>query len=454
MKNLSIKIKITLWYTVFMTILILLVLWVLFSVSNSRISSDTQQHLKNTVHKSFGEIEYEDGYLDFDDDLEDLGEWVYLSFYDMQGNMLYGRNPANIGNVPVLMMDTLQQIHSKDTAWYVYDYCQSIEGYGSIWGRGIVSLTQADTALRAIARLALVFLPFFVLCTALGGYYIISKTLSPLAAMNDTAQRIGNGSDLTQRIRLGAGGDEVHQLAHTFDHMMDKLQTSFENEKQFTSDVSHELRTPVTVILSQCEYASQPETPAQELKSSISIIMIQARKMSSLISQLLTLARTDSGRQKLHLELLNISELAEIIVEEQKNIASGKSITLETAIQPELYLRADETMMMRLFINLISNSITYGKPNGRTLVTLSGNETEVSCSIEDNGIGIPSNELENIWKRFYQIDPSRSSGENGSGLGLPMVKWIVEAHGGKISAASEYGQGSCFTFILPKNSGL
>lgn len=447
MRNLSIKLKITLWYTAFMALLIILTLIVLFSISSVQVLSDARARLRNTVLQAFSEIDYEDGLLTFDDDINYLEEGVYISVYDAQGYLLYGRTPTGFSGASTLIMDQMQQVGSGQDFWYVYDYCQSVDGYGNLWIRGVASHSRSDSILRIITNAALILLPFFVAFIALGGYLITAKALRPLSAMTETARAISEGNDLTRRIRLGSGRDEVHVLAHTFDQMMERLQSSFETEKQFTSDVSHELRTPVAVILSQCEYASQEGTPPEELRGSIGVIGAQARKMSALISQLLTLARADSGKQKLQYELVNLSELAEIIVEEQSIAAEEKGITLLTDIQPEILLRADETMMMRLFINLISNSITYGKPDGHTLVTLSANETEITGSVQDDGIGIPADKLDKIWQRFYQVDPARTSGSSsGSGLGLSMVKWIVQAHGGRIEVSSRLGEGSCFTF--------
>lgn len=447
MRNLSIKLKITLWYTAFMALLIILTLIVLFSISSVQVLSDARARLRNTVLQAFSEIDYEDGLLTFDDDINYLEEGVYISVYDAQGYLLYGRTPTGFSGASTLIMDQMQQVGSGQDFWYVYDYCQSVDGYGNLWIRGVASHSRSDSILRIITNAALILLPFFVAFIALGGYLITAKALRPLSAMTETARAISEGNDLTRRIRLGSGRDEVHVLAHTFDQMMERLQSSFETEKQFTSDVSHELRTPVAVILSQCEYASQEGTPSEELRGSIGVIGAQARKMSALISQLLTLARADSGKQKLQYELVNLSELAEIIVEEQSIAAEEKGITLLTDIQPEILLRADETMMMRLFINLISNSITYGKPDGHTLVTLSANETEITGSVQDDGIGIPADKLDKIWQRFYQVDPARTSGSSsGSGLGLSMVKWIVQAHGGRIEVSSRLGEGSCFTF--------
>lgn len=430
-----------------MALLIILTLIVLFSISSVQVLSDARARLRNTVLRAFSEIDYEDGLLTFDDDINYLEEGVYISVYDAQGYLLYGRTPTGFSGASTLIMDQMQQVGSGQDFWYVYDYCQSVDGYGNLWIRGVASHSRSDSILRIITNAALILLPFFVALIALGGYLITAKALRPLSAMTETARAISEGNDLTRRIRLGSGRDEVHVLAHTFDQMMERLQSSFETEKQFTSDVSHELRTPVAVILSQCEYASQEGTPPEELRGSIGVIGAQARKMSALISQLLTLARADSGKQKLQYELVNLSELAEIIVEEQSIAAEEKGITLLTDIQPEILLRADETMMMRLFINLISNSITYGKPDGHTLVTLSANEAEITGSVQDDGIGIPADKLDKIWQRFYQVDPARTSGSSsGSGLGLSMVKWIVQAHGGRIEVSSRLGEGSCFTF--------
>ena len=319
-----------------------------------------------------------------------------------------------------------------------------------MWIRGITSQEQTDSALSTVVRLALVLLPFLVLCIAAGGYLIIRRALAPLSDITGTAQQISSGKDLSQRICLGDGGDEVHRLAHTFDRMMDRLQESFENEKQFTSDVSHELRTPVSVILTQSEYALGEQEEPEEMRESLQIIRNQAKKMSALISQLLTLARADSGKQKVHKEVLNLSELAQLTAEELSASAAARNITVRTRIQPGIKMAADQTMMMRLWMNLISNSITYGKDHGQILVTLSEKDGQIRGSVEDDGIGIPQDQLDKIWNRFYQVDTSRSAEEGkGAGLGLPMVRWIVRSHGGEISVKSVLHEGSSFTFVFP-----
>lgn len=447
MKNLSIKMKITLWYTLFMTLLILIVLSLLISISNNRIISSAKDQLIKYVTQSVKDIEYEDGYLEFDEDFTFLAKGVYLSVYDAEGTLLYGRIPPDFDNTAEFQKENVRKFTTTQNVWYLYDFFDTIEGYGDVWIRGISSQTQGDAAIGIILGLSLILLPVFVLCVAIGGYSITRKTLLPLSKMTETTRHINSGSDLKTRIDLGKGNDEVHQLARTFDHMMDRLEESFENEKRFTSDVSHELRTPISVILTQCEYSLKEDLSKEEMKERFSVILDQSKKMTNLISQLLTLARADYNQQQLHLETVNLSELAEVTVEEQSYYASKKNITLKTDITPDIFMQADETMMMRLFINLISNSITYGKIGGETLVSLKLTKNKIIGSIIDNGIGIEENQLEKIWRRFYQVDTSRTSGkENGAGLGLPMVKWIVESHGGKVFVESKFGIGSTFSF--------
>ncbi len=457
MKHMSIKKKITLWYTVFMNLFVLLALSLLLFIVNGRILSDARLRLKDTVTRSYHEIEYEDGLLKFDDDLNYLGEGIYLSVYDNGGALVYGRIPSTFSGAATLIMDELRQVRSRDTVWYVYDYCQNIEGYGNLWVRGIVSQSRTDAVLRTLVLFSLVLFPFFVLCIALGGYSIIKKALQPLTSMAETAKQIGSGSDLSRRIRLSPGEDEVHRLADTFDGMMDRLEASFEAEKQFTSDVSHELRTPISVILSQCEYASGESVSMEEQREALESISSQAKKMNGLISQLLTLARAESRKTALHLETVNVSELAEMVCEEQEFAAKDKQIAIHTQLPPNLLMRGDETMLIRLFINLLSNSISYGKRGGNIWVELHQEDGLIKGSVADDGIGIPKDQLDQIWGRFYQVDPARSSSGKevsgcGFGLGLPMVKWIVQAHDGSISVESCPEEGARFSFQFP--SGL
>lgn len=160
--------------------------------------------------------------------------------------------------------------------------------------------------------------------------------------------------------------------------------------------------------------------------------------------------QSDQSRQAVHKELLDLSLITEMAVEEQADMAQAKGIRIETDIQEGIEGYVDETLFIRLWMNLIGNGISYGREQGWLKVTLKETDGRLQGCVEDNGIGISKEQLPHIWERFYQADASRSGKENaGSGLGLPMVKWIVQAHGGDISVESAVGKGSRFCFSIP-----
>ncbi|MDY3022729.1 MAG: ATP-binding protein [Oliverpabstia sp.] len=450
MRRLSIKGKITLWYTLFMIALTIIVLVFLGFLGDWQIMESVRNRLENALNENMEEIEYDerDG-IEIDDDLQLFQDGVYLILYDEQGNPIQGRLPygLEVSQTPAFNNGEIQKTEIQSVRWVFLDLYKPLNKDKGVWMRGIISQSEAEYGLNIIFRLFLFLLPAFVILFAVGGYYIICRAFAPIEKMRKTAEEITGGDDLSRRIRLEDGKDEIHQLADTFDRMMDRIQDVYEREKQFTSDVSHELRTPSSVIVTQAEYALRYDNPSGELKERLQVILSQSQKMSGMISQLLMLARADQGRIKLQKEKINLSELLEIIAEEEQERAIKRQIQVHTDCQPEICMMGDETMLMRCFINLIENAIVYGKDGGNIWIGLTKEENGISGYVRDDGIGISKENLPRIWERFYQVDTSRSSSAEGnSGLGLPMVKWIVEAHGGEITVESCLDKGTIFSF--------
>ena len=215
-------------------------------------------------------------------------------------------------------------------------------------------------------------------------------------------------------------------------------------------DVSHELRTPVGVILAQCGEMLRDPTLSEEHQAEVRLIQRKAKSMADMISQLLFLSRADQGRQPLSRELIDLSGLTEMTVEEGQLLADSqeRGIRIEAEIEPGIEAWADETLYIRMLVNLISNAVRYSYDNGIVTVSLKREGENAVGTVMDQGTGIPADSLPHIWERFYRADGSRT-GENHSGLGLSMVKWIAEAHGGSVSVESRPGEGSTFTFRLP-----
>lgn len=196
---------------------------------------------------------------------------------------------------------------------------------------------------------------------------------------------------------------------HAFDEMFARLEESFNRERQFASDASHELRTPIAAILTQCEYAlSLPEDNAEQ-RMCLERIQRQAKRMSTLVSQLLELTRADQQRAAIRKESFDLSELIEVVLEQMEPQAQACGIEFRTRLKPNLSFFGDPSLMMRLILNLVSNAIQYGRSGGFVLVSLTDDGRQAELRVEDNGIGIAPEHTPHIFERFYRADPSRSA---------------------------------------------
>ena len=264
-----------------------------------------------------------------------------------------------------------------------------------------------------------------------------------------SAKEIGESGDLSRRLDIGPGNDELHQLTDAFNNMFGRLEKSFEAERQFTSDASHELRTPTAVIMAQAEYGLELADNEDEYREALEVIKRQAERMNDLINRLLFFTRLDQGTEPVNMEEVNLSQLTSDICAEQQMIKYS-NITLSADIEPDIAAITDRNLFTRLLNNLCSNAYKYGKPDGSIKVSLKRLDDRAVLSVADDGIGISEENLEKIWNRFYQVEPSRNedAGGGGIGLGLSMVKQIAVLLGGEVSVESTLGKGTIFSFSM------
>lgn len=455
MKRLSITKKITIWYTVFMLIITGCLLGVLIYVGNARASETAKTVLMDSVADASEEIEEFGGDFVIDDDLDFYTDGVYISIYDLSGELLEGRLPGELHSLPGLDDKVMTRIQDENgDIWYVYDSLFEVDDQ-SVWVRGIVKDFAEQGTFSFIMKLVAVAFPGLVLVAALGGYTITRRAFSPVRDIIETVEEIRRDGDLSRRVVTDnvpvqegndskGSKDEIYKLAGTFNSMFDKLEKTFGQEKQFTSDVSHELRTPLAVIISQSDYAMEDETYREK---ALETINREAKRMSELVNRLLVLSRGDAGRLKLEKEKVPLSDICEMVAEQQETVASQKSITIKTDIEQDVQISADESMIIRIILNLMDNAVKYGREGGHINVTLSSTEEAAVCIVEDDGIGIAEKDLGKIWERFYRVDQARS--KEGSGLGLAIVETLVKAHGGHVEVSSKLGEGSCFKVYFP-----
>lgn len=447
MKRLTVKWKLTLLITALLLVLTGAMVVFLMIITNRVVTENAYTQLETTVRSNLALISRaDDGSLTLEEGFSFTRSGVYTLIYSESGALLAGQPPLSVPDDLDFENGVLRPEEAEDDSdYYVLDFWLPFSWEDGVWVRGLIQAPEAASVVADLSDMALLVLPLVVLLGGAGAYLLVRSAFRPMDQIVAAAEAIGEGRDLSRRIGLGQRGDEMGRLATTFDSMFERLERSFEAEKQFTSDASHELRTPISVILAQCGEARHAETPEQ-YREAITVIDRQARKMSSLVAQLLQMTRLDQGTHPASMEDADLSELVTVLCQEQPDLPYG--ITIQADVQPEVHALFDVTLMSRLLQNLLTNAARYGRENGHIWVTLRSLEGQIYLSVRDDGIGIPADRLEKIFQRFYQVDPSRS-GSGGTGLGLTMVRQIAELHGGEVTVESREGVGSCFTLRFP-----
>ena len=446
MKRLSVKQKLTIWIILLMLLLVGLVLGFMLAVSSSVVTEHAHDQLTTTLRGNLSGISRENGTLSFSEDFSFTRSGVYTLVYSDSGALLAGQPPLSFPEGITFENGITRTVSGAADDFYVLDYWLHFGWDDGVWVRGVTPMPDTADILNELADIALLLLPLMVIVSGLGAYLIARSTFRPIDRMIRTVGEISEGRDLSRRIGLPSGRDEISRLGQAFDSMFARLETSFEAEKQFTSDASHELRTPVAVILAQCGDARRNAQTPEQYAEAIDVVERQAKRMSDMIARLLQMTRLEQGTQRITMEHADISSLVEVICGEQPQLPQG--ITLQSDIQPDVEAWFDVTLMSRLLQNLINNAAQYGRENGHIWVVLRRMEGDVVLSVRDDGIGIPAEQLDKIWQRFYQVEPARGA-EGGAGLGLPMVQQIAALHGGTVTVDSREGEGSCFTLRFP-----
>ena len=315
--------------------------------------------------------------------------------------------------------------------------------------RGVMPLQDMSLLFSSIETASIWLVLFLAVLSSLGGYIIVSRSFRPVDSVIVTAGEIADGKDLSKRIGLGRGSGEIHQMAAAFDKMLSRLEEAFDKERQFSDDASHELRTPISVIIAECGYARTHLDDSEKMKESIDAIENQASRMSRLVSMLLSIARSDKGTLKPNRSDVDVSELAEIVLETMEEKALERNIELISEVMDGVHANADQDMIMAIMINLLNNAINYNHDGGWCSLTVNESADDVIIKVKDGGIGISESDVKRIWDRFFQADPARSGG--GAGLGLPIVRILAECQGGSVWVESEEGVGSEFSVRIPKN---
>jgi len=311
-------------------------------------------------------------------------------------------------------------------------------------------LSVIEDGLRQLRRDFFAGVPLVLLLASLGGYFLARKSLAPIASMNSQTQRI-SAENLSQRLDVNSPRDELGRLATTINDLLTRLESAFNEQQRFIADASHELRTPLAVLRGETEVALAKQRSADEYQESLLLIQEEAERLSRIVEDLFMLARQPIDvPATLIRERVSLNDAVKDCARAAQVLAMRKGVRLTTENNSSsIHLNGDKELITRMILNLLDNAVKYTPAGGEISLALTRQNGNAEIVVRDTGIGIPEVDRQRIFDRFYRVDKARSRALGGAGLGLSIVRWIVEVHGGEIHIDSAPGRGSTFTVDLP-----
>jgi len=471
----SVRVRLTLWHVGVVTCVLLILagatLFLLQSNSLRRIDNSLEDVANAFLATVRAELHDPDSSGHFKDSLTiAIQEHSYretsFSVFDADGNLILSSNthPAFLDSeLPRFNQLRTQAIadpparhpfRTMPASGHLYrGYARSFSVEGKNYTLVVLQSMHGEREfLEAVTQTYALLIPLAVLLAGLGGYFLARRSLSPVVAMSSQAGRIG-AENLHDRLVVRNTKDELGHLAQSFNQLLDRLDESFEHQRRFVADASHELRTPVAILSGEAEVAlSRPDRAPEEYRESLEILRKEAIRLRQIVENLFTLTRADIGQYPLTPTSFYLDELAADSVRNFRALAQAKQITLQCETTPELPIEADESLLRRMFVNLLDNAIKYTPSGGKINVSCSRFDSFYTVSVSDNGPGIPQDLQPRIFERFFRVEKSRPNLEattGGAGLGLAICRWIAEAHHGRLELIHSDSTGSTFTFFIP-----
>ena len=431
LSRIPVSIRVTVWFSSVIVILFLIILSSLILIEDKVVNDLSQKELVEAVEEIYEDPEK----------FENFNDGIYYIKYNEQNEIIAGKFPKDFDIALAFSIEDINIYQVENKKFLYYDTRLQDE---DDWIRGIYPLGKVQKEIETLWNIAIALSVLFLIFVVIVGYRIIKNAFKPVKQISNTALEIKRSKDFSNRIELeDSNDDEIHKMASTFNEMLDTVEEVFIHEKQFSSDVSHELRTPITVILAQSDYALQYSDTFEEAKESLEVINRHAKRMTNLINQIMELSKLERQKE-IEKEKINLSNIVLQLLEDYKPLLESKNLNLIYNVEKDLRIQGNKIMLERVFLNILMNAVKFTKTNIE--VSLTREDKTAVLKIRDDGIGISEENKKFIWERFFQVNDSRNKEENkGSGLGLSMVKKIVDLHSATIDLESELEQGTCFT---------
>ena len=338
--------------------------------------------------------------------------------------------------------------HRRKKRFRIYETRFSFKDQGPFVVQLAINTKRSDKILETSLQNIFSAIPVVFLLSISCGMYISQKPRKILRNITAVTRRI-TSQNLAERLPLPPGQDEIRDLTITINFMLDNIESSFNEIKQFTADVSHELRNPLSALKGEIEVAVSRERDAIDYRETLHNCLERIDDLIKMVNDLFMISRFDAKKYDLELSRINLAGLLREMYVFFLPIARGKNIHFVIKRCNTVFASVDRQKILQLLSNLMDNAVNFTPENESITLSLIEHSHEAELKVTDSGIGIPESDLENIFKRFYQVDSSRSGDERGAGLGLHICKRIAEVHGGSISATRNKTKGVTFTVRLP-----
>jgi len=384
---------------------------------------------------------------------------IYFRISNRDGSVLHGsRNFDEIGYsnhdkvISAVMMgrESWEEVESlrRRRTFRIINTPMSREGSPKYVVQVATDLGFVSKSLSNFKANMMAAFPILLILGSLGGWVLARRSLAPVGYIVSKARGI-TSNNLDERLVTRGTNDEMDDLIRTINEMIARLENSFTRMSEFTADASHELKTPLCALKGEAEVLLSKQRPVGEYQEGLAHFIERFDHLNRMINDLVVLSKFDSSQIELQKVPLRLDLLVGDIGNLFQVLAEQKKISLEMDSIQEAMVLGDKGRLQQLFTNLIDNAIKFTGEGGKIQVAVERDNEAVQVMIKDNGVGIPEEEQEKIFKRFYRVDKSRSKETGGIGLGLSIAEWIATAHHGRIEVHSELNQGSTFTVHLP-----
>ncbi len=445
--SMRLRTKMTLWYTAFTCIVISVFCVFLYWIVSGELQRSLRTEATMAMSQLVSQIENENGMITFENEVP-VSQNIMFYITEDNGSEIasYGNDITVFDQAPV-QENEFSDVKGAQGDWLLLDSALIREDHFALRVRVAASCTHNQQVLSILLLLFFIGVPSITIVSLLGGFGIAKRSLMPIRKIITSAEVISQGN-LSERVPQTRAKDELGELTDALNGMLASVDAAFTREKQFSSDASHELRTPVTVVRAYTETLMKEPTLTEEQRESLQTILTECIRMEKIISQLLIITRGQEKRYPICIETIKMRDVVDSVTETMEEQLRENEMKLISHCSGNMEIQADQSLFTQMLLNLVENAVRYGKRKGTITLSAKQNDEATILSVKDDGIGIPEESLPHIFDRFYRVDASRN--RNGSGLGLSIVKWIVETHQGSIDVQSKFGHGTEFTVTVPR----